>query len=194
VKSEVKAARRLLVAAIVICSGGLGVRIAQAQGSVAGDSVDLMAERGGSKFISSTFGHNRLVDIVQKVLFIRIASNLHGYEDSPDFLRELGKTYSTFLLALDAPGEQQLRVFERFSPNTIVRGEADSALRLNEHDFLRFYEFVRVQPGFRDIEKSEIKEAMLAFSLLVYMKDPVQWQRAKRMSYFWPACRRETGN
>jgi len=194
VKSEAKAVRYLLIAVIVISCRGFEAKEAHAQGIAPGDSVDLMAERGGVKFISTTFGRNRLADIVQKVLFVRIASNLHGYEAGPDFLRDLGQTYSMFLSALGAPSEQQLRSFERFSPNIIVRSEADSALRLNEPEFSKFYDFVRDQPGFRDIDKSEIKEAMLAFSLLVYMKNPDHWLRAKRTSYFWPVCRRENGN
>jgi hypothetical protein len=120
----------------------------------------------------------------------RIMVNLHGYEQSQEFLREIDVTYKVFSRGLSEATERQSYYFRMRTPG-IVKYEAVDALKENSVEFQKFYSSILSDdPALGDVKSStEILEAMLAFSTLVYMESPDRWAAAKKGSHFWPVCK-----
>jgi hypothetical protein len=161
------------------------------------DEIDLRVDRAYQHFVYAPISqHQRLMAIVQAVISARIDSNFLGYEQSSDFRLGASSAYDRLgsslvavdnLVAWGRSAELRDSLFNAVEVKHLAAASLDS----NGADFDRFYFTVAGRdPILSMLSPEEIKDAMLAFSTLVYLQDPVAWQNSSRSSYFWPFCRK----
>lgn len=156
-----------------------------------GDEILMrIADEKAEPLHRSSEARRDLAVIVQAVIGRRISSNFLGYEQNKEYLGDLEKVYDGFSLALKVGMESRVSAFEAQD----FQSATSLSLSQNEAEFQRFYSIVVTKdPVLQGKSPSEIKEAMILFSAVIYSSDYQLWKVASDRSYFWPACRKRSG-
>jgi hypothetical protein len=134
--------------------------------------------------LSSRSQRREFASVIKRLLDKRVAANVHGYEQTPRFKRELEQAYARFVDTLESG-----------SPN-FRQGEIDefarisiSAFERNEEQFQSFYEkHIKPDPQLKDMSLAEARKWLLQFSAWLYINDQVRWREFIRITFCWPWC------
>ena len=134
--------------------------------------------------LSSQSQRREFASVIKLLLDKRIAANVHGYEQTPRFKRELEQAYARFVDTLESgsPNFKQEEIDE-FAKISI------SAFEKNEEQFQSFFEkHIKPDAQLKDMSLVEAKKRLLQFSAWLYINDQQNWRQLIRITFCWPWC------
>jgi hypothetical protein len=133
--------------------------------------------------LSSTLARRALAGVVDAMLARRIMASPLGYEQSPDFIRDLNRTHASFVDSLERLNPAQVESVDFSEFETF-------ALSAYQANFEQYSSFCMAGRGFTDCAPGLGQLGLLEFSLVVYAHERDLWREANKRTHFWPWCRR----
>jgi hypothetical protein len=134
--------------------------------------------------LSSQSQRREFASVIKRLLDKRVAANVHGYEQTPRFKRELEQAYARFVDTLESgsPNFKQEEIDE-------FAGISISAFERNEEQFQLFFEkHIKPDPQLKDMSLAEARKRLLQFSAWLYINDQENWRQFIRITFCWPWC------
>ena len=134
--------------------------------------------------LSSRSQRREFASVIKLLLDKRIAANVHGYEQTPGFKRELAQTYARFVDTLESGSpnfkQEEIDEFARLSI---------SAFERNEEQFESFFEKnIKPDPQLKGMSRLEASRKLLQFSAWLYINDRETWLGIWKITFLWPWC------
>jgi len=163
--------------------------IAQEKSKAQGSGSDLRAEvvnvlNDFPQDLSTENQRYKLASTINLLLAKRIAENVRGYEQDPEFQTRFAKTYLKFLDSLKS-GSTTFKGKDLESFTSL----STSAYEKNQEQFRVFYEQkLRTDPQLKGLSIEDVRKAMLQFSAWLYINERKTWDNAFTLTFVWPLC------